>query len=203
MTVRPMGQSAYVKELAQSRPGLFILDRKKKEGLGKAYVSGFKWMLERNYELVFQMDADFSHDPKYLPDFLNALKTCDLAIGSRYISGVNVVNWPMHRLLLSYGGNMVARFLVGIPIRDCTAGFKCFRRNVLETINLDKIGSSGYSFQIEMNYLTWKHKFCITEIPIVFTDRQRGVSKMSTKIIREGLMLLWKLRLLSLFTRTK
>jgi len=197
----PDGTSAFVKDLATRRAGLFVLDRQKKEGLGKAYVSGFKWMLERDYELVIQMDADFSHDPKYLPGFLESLKTCDLAIGSRYISGVNVVNWPMHRLLLSYGGNMFARILVGIPIRDCTAGFKCFRRCVLETINLDKIGSSGYSFQIEMNYLAWKHNFCIKEIPIVFTDRQRGTSKMSTKIIREGLMLLWKLRLRSLFTR--
>ena len=199
----PDGTSAYVKELAISRPGLFVFDRQKKEGLGKAYVSGFKWMLERDYEFIFQMDADFSHDPKYLPDFLETLKNCDLVIGSRYISGVNVINWPLHRLLLSYGGNMVARFLVGIPVRDCTAGFKCFRRKVLEKINFEKIGSSGYSFQIEMNYLAWRYNFCIREIPIVFTDRQRGESKMSTKIIREGLMLLWKLRLLSFFKRTK
>jgi len=198
----PDGTSVYVKELAANRPGLYVLDRSKKEGLGKAYVNGFHWMLQRPYEYVFQMDADFSHDPRYLPDFLEAIKNSDLVIGSRYISGVNVVNWPMHRLLLSYCGNMVARFLVGIPVRDTTAGFKCFRRSVIEKTDLDKIDSSGYSFQIEMNYLAWKHAFRITEIPIVFTDRLRGVSKMSTKIIREGLLLLWKLRFSSFFSRT-
>jgi dolichol-phosphate mannosyltransferase len=147
------------------------------------------------------MDADFSHDPNYLPDFLSAIQTSDLVIGSRYIRGVNVVNWPMKRLLISYCGNFMARLISGIPVRDCTAGFKCFRRKVLETIRLDKIDSSGYSFQIEVNYLAWKNKFRITEIPIVFTDRKRGVSKMSTKIIREALILLWKLRLASTFSR--
>jgi dolichol-phosphate mannosyltransferase len=198
----PDGTSAYVKDLAGRREGLFVLDRRKKEGLGKAYVAGFHWALEHEYDLVFEMDADFSHDPKYLPDFLKAIENNDLVIGSRYISGVNVVNWPMSRLLLSYFASIVAQLIVGIPIKDCTAGFKCFRRKVLETINLTGIGSSGYSFQIEMNYHAWKNKFRIAEIPIVFTDRKRGVSKMSTKIIREGLILLWKLRLWSLFSRT-
>jgi dolichol-phosphate mannosyltransferase len=149
------------------------------------------------------MDADFSHDPKFLVDFLKAIESNDVVIGSRYISGVNVINWPMGRLLLSYFASMVTRIMLGIPIRDCTAGFKCFRRKVLETINFTDIGSSGYSFQIEVNYHAWKSRFRISEIPIVFTDRQRGVSKMSTKIIREGLVLLWKLRLLSIFHRTK
>jgi dolichol-phosphate mannosyltransferase len=148
------------------------------------------------------MDADFSHDPKYLPDFLSAIHNSDLVIGSRYIHGVNVVNWPMSRLLLSYFSNFITRIITGIPVRDCTAGFKCFRRKVLETIRLDKIDSSGYSFQVEVNFLVWKNKFRISEIPIVFTDRKRGVSKMSTKIIREALILIWKLRLLSTFNRT-
>jgi dolichol-phosphate mannosyltransferase len=197
----PDGTSQHVKELAGKFPGLFVLDRPAKEGLGKAYVAGFSWALERPYEFIFEMDADFSHDPKYLPDFLSAIRDNDLVIGSRYIKGVNVVNWPMSRLLLSYFGNLFARLVTGVPVLDCTAGFKCFRRKVLETIRLDKIDSSGYSFQVEVNYLVWKKKFRIAEIPIVFTDRKRGTSKMSTKIVREALILIWKLRLLSTFNR--
>jgi dolichol-phosphate mannosyltransferase len=197
----PDGTSRIVKEIGLKHQGIFVLDRPKKEGLGKAYLSGFEWALGRSYEFIFEMDADFSHDPKYLPDFLSAIKDKDLVIGSRYIRGVNVVNWPMSRLLLSYFGNIVARIITGIPVRDCTAGFKCFRRKVLQTIRLDKIDSSGYSFQVEVNYLTWKNGFRIAEIPIVFTDRKRGVSKMSTKIVREALILIWKLRLLSVFNR--
>jgi dolichol-phosphate mannosyltransferase len=197
----PDGTSAYVKEIAAKRSGLFVLDRLKKEGLGKAYVAGFNWALMRDYEYIFEMDADFSHDPKYLPDFLKAIETNDLVIGSRYVSGVNVINWPMSRLLLSYFSSMLVRIIVGIPIRDCTAGFKCFRRKVLEKIDLAKIDSSGYAFQIEMNYRALKNDFRILEIPIVFTERQRGVSKMSIKIIREGLFLLAKLCLMSMFSR--
>lgn len=135
----PDKTSPFVKELAVKYPGLFVLDRPAKEGLGKAYVAGFAWALERSYEFVFEMDADFSHDPKYLPDFLTAIRDNDLVIGSRYIRGVNVVNWPMSRLLLSYFGNLFARIVTGVPVLDCTAGFKCFRRKVLETIRLDKI----------------------------------------------------------------
>jgi dolichol-phosphate mannosyltransferase len=198
----PDGTSGFVKELGAKYSGVFVLDRPKKEGLGRAYVSGFGWALARSYEFIFEMDADFSHDPKYLPDFLSAIRDNDLVIGSRYIGGVNVVNWPMSRLLLSYFGNLFARIVTGVPVLDCTAGFKCFRRKVLETIRLDKIDSSGYSFQVEVNYLVWRNKFRIAEIPIVFTDRKRGVSKMSTKIIREALVLIWKLRLLSTFNRT-
>jgi dolichol-phosphate mannosyltransferase len=197
----PDGTSACVKELVAAQPGLFVLDRPAKQGLGRAYIAGFRWALERAYECIFEMDADFSHDPRYLPDFLSAIDTADVVIGSRYVRGVNVVNWPMSRLLLSYGGNIVARAIAGIPVRDCTAGFKCFRRQVLEGIDLDRISSSGYSFQIEVNYLAWKKGFRIKEIPIVFTDRTRGESKMSTGIIREALLLLWKLRFLSLFRR--
>jgi dolichol-phosphate mannosyltransferase len=198
----PDGTSTFVRDMGKQRSNLFVLDRSKKEGLGKAYVAGFHWALSRGYEYIFEMDADFSHDPKYLPDFLKAIEQSDIVIGSRYLSGVNVINWPMSRLLLSYCASIVARIITGIPLRDCTAGFKCFRRAVLEKVKIDKIDSSGYAFQIEMNYFAWKNKFRITEIPIVFTDRQRGASKMSTKIIREGIILLWKLRLQSIFYRT-
>ena len=197
----PDGTSQCVKELAQSMDNVFVLDRPRKQGLGKAYVNGFRWALERDYQCIFEMDADFSHDPRYLPAFLKAVDGCDLAIGSRYVQGVNVVNWPMSRLLISYAGNWYARTVAGIPIRDCTGGFKCFRRKVLESIDLARISSSGYSFQIEVNYLAWKKGFRIREIPIVFTDRTRGESKMSTGIIREALVLLWKLRLSSLLHR--
>jgi dolichol-phosphate mannosyltransferase len=197
----PDGTSAYVKEIARAHEGIFVLDRPAKEGLGKAYISGFRWALAHSYQYILEMDADFSHDPKYLPDFLKAIEESDLVIGSRYVKGVNVVNWPMSRLLLSYFANIVTRIITGVPVRDCTAGFKCFRRQVLERINLDKIDSSGYSFQIEVNYMAWKNGFRIREIPIVFTDRRRGVSKMSTKIVREALILLWKLRFLSLLDK--
>jgi dolichol-phosphate mannosyltransferase len=198
----PDGTSAYVKELAPSLGNVFVLDRNKKEGLGKAYVAGFRWALARTYGYIFEMDADFSHDPKYLPDFLEAIKDNDLVIGSRYISGVNVVNWPMSRLLVSYFGNVYARIVTGIPVRDCTGGFKCFRRQVLEALDFDSIASSGYSFQIEVNFYSWKKGFRILEIPIVFTDRKRGASKISRGIIREALVLvLWKLRIAPLFKR--
>jgi dolichol-phosphate mannosyltransferase len=197
----PDGTSQCVKELGRSMDNVFVLDRPRKQGLGKAYVNGFRWALERDYQCVFEMDADFSHDPQYLPTFLKTIDGCDLAIGSRYVKGVNVVNWPMSRLLISYAGNWYARTVAGIPIRDCTGGFKCFRRRVLESIDLARISSSGYSFQIEVNYLAWKKRFRIREIPIVFTDRVRGESKMSTGIIREALVLLWKLRLSSLLHR--
>ena len=200
----PDNTSAYVKELAQSLGNIFVLDRSRKEGLGKAYVAGFRWALERPYSYIFEMDADFSHDPKYLPDFLEAIQSNDLVVGSRYISGVNVVNWPMSRLLISYFGNVYARMVTGIPVKDCTGGFKCFRRQVLEALDLGSIASSGYSFQIEVNFYSWKKGFRIKEIPIVFTDRRRGASKISRGIIREGLILvLWKLRIAPLFKRKR
>lgn len=197
----PDGTSAATKEMAKTIEGIFVLDRSKKEGLGKAYISGFRWALDNGYDLIFEMDADFSHSPKYLPDFIEAIKENDLVIGSRYITGVNVVNWPLSRLLLSYCGNMAARFIAGINIRDCTGGFKCFRAHTLRAINLDKVGSAGYSFQVEINYYVQKKGLSIKEIPIVFTDRERGVSKMSTKIVKEAFGLLWKLRLKSLFKK--
>jgi len=199
----PDGTSAAVKEL-QGGPdgaGVFVLDRAAKQGLGKAYISGFKWALERDYEYIFEMDADFSHNPEYLPEFIKAAQDNDLVIGSRYIGGVNVVNWPMSRLLLSYFANKFARFVTGLRIKDCTGGYKCFRRSVLESLNFNGIASSGYSFQIELNFFAWKSGFKVKEIPIIFTDRQRGVSKMSTKIIREATLLVWKLRVKSMFDK--
>ncbi len=199
----PDGTSQSVTELSQTIDNLFLLVREKKEGLGRAYIDGFRWALKRDYELIFEMDADFSHSPDYLPDFLNAAEQADLVIGSRYISGVNVINWPMSRLLLSYFGNIGARLIAGVPVKDCTGGFKCFKSHVLRSINLNRVGSSGYSFQVEMNYHVWKLGFNIVEIPIVFTDRKLGVSKMSTKIVREALVLLWKLRFMSIFFKRK
>jgi dolichol-phosphate mannosyltransferase len=198
----PDGTSQVTKDLAKLVDGIFILDRTKKEGLGKAYIAGFKWALERNYDLIFEMDADFSHNPDYLPDFIEASKEADLVIGSRYIGGnVNVVNWPLKRLLLSYFGNVAARLIAGVKIMDCTGGFKCFRASTLRALNLDKIASSGYSFQVEMNFYVQKKGLKIKEIPIIFKDRELGVSKMSSKIVKEALALLWKLRFKSLFTK--
>lgn len=191
----PDGTADVVRRIAQDTEGIFLLSRSKKEGLGRAYIAGFSWALKHSYNYVFEMDADFSHEPSFLPDFLGAIQTNDLVIGSRYKSGVNVINWPMSRLLLSYFANQFVRFVTGIPVQDCTAGFKCFRRELLEKLPLKKISSSGYSFQIELHHFAWKHGFSIAEIPIVFTDRKIGASKMSTNIILEALFLVWKLRL--------
>jgi len=200
----PDGTSQIAKDLSKQIDGIFVLDRSKKDGLGKAYIAGFKWALddERKYDLIFEMDADFSHNPDYLPHFIEAAQTADLVIGSRYIDGkVNVVNWPLKRLLLSYFGNMAARLIAGIKIMDCTGGFKCFRADTLRAINLNNVASSGYSFQVEMNYYVQKKGLKIKEIPIIFKDRELGVSKMSSKIVSEALALLWKLRLKSFFSK--
>ena len=197
----PDGTGTHVEQMAVTIDGLFLLSRPKKEGLGRAYINGFKWALKRDYEFIFEMDADFSHDPVYLPRFLEAIEQHDLVIGSRYKTGVNVINWPMSRLLLSYYANYFVRFVTGIPVCDSTAGYKCFRRSLLEQLPFNRISSSGYSFQIEIHYFAWKNGFSITEIPIVFTDRKLGASKMSTNIILEALFLIWRLRLSSLFHR--
>jgi len=189
----PDGTSKHVKDIELNN--VFVMDRHKKEGLGKAYIAGFKWALKRDYDLIFEMDADFSHHPKYLDNFMDAAEHADVVIGSRYIKGGGIEDWPMHRLLLSKFGNIGARLIAGIPVKDCTSGFKCFKRKVLESINFSKISSSGYSFQVEMNYHVLQHGFKIKEIPITFTDRKRGESKMSTKIVKEAIGLLWKLRL--------
>jgi dolichol-phosphate mannosyltransferase len=191
----PDGTGAWVREQQKTKPHLHLIERSGKQGLGSAYVRGFRYALEKDYDFVFEMDADFSHDPAYVADFLEAIRDADLVIGSRYIHGVNVVNWPMSRLLLSYFANMYARWITGMPVRDATGGFKCFRTSALRQLNLDGISSGGYSFQIEVNYKLWKKGCRIKEIPIIFKDRTAGTSKMSGGIIREALFLLVRLRL--------
>lgn len=176
-----------------------VLHREKKEGLGKAYIAGFKWAIERKYDYIFEMDADFSHGPEYLKDFLREIQNHDVVLGSRYISGVNVINWPMSRLLLSYYANAYTRIVTGLPLRDATGGYKCFRREVLEKINLDHVQASGYVFQIELSMRAWKKGFSIKEIPIVFVDRVAGASKMSKRIMREAIWMVWMLRMKAMF----
>jgi len=191
----PDGTAQLVKDHGEFGSRVHLLERSGKQGLGSAYVAGFRWALASDYELIFEMDADFSHDPKYIPVMRAAAKQADLVIGSRYLTGVNVVNWPMQRLLLSWFANKYAKFVTGLPIQDCTGGFKCFRRSALQLINLDRIAAGGYSFQIEMNYKLWKKGATLKEIPIVFVDRLMGVSKMSGKIISEALYLVIRLKL--------
>ncbi|MFA7420466.1 MAG: polyprenol monophosphomannose synthase [Melioribacteraceae bacterium] len=195
----PDGTAGWVKEAAKSVPRIKIIERPGKMGLGTAYVAGFRYMLENEYDYAIQMDADFSHDPQEIETFLETIKDYDLVIGSRYIYGVRVINWPIRRLLLSYFANLYSRFITGMPIKDGTGGFKCFRRQVLQAINLDKIHSNGYSFQIEMNYKAYKLGFKIREVPITFVDRVEGTSKMSKKIVREAITMVWKLRFKSIF----
>ncbi|MCX6828489.1 MAG: polyprenol monophosphomannose synthase [candidate division Zixibacteria bacterium] len=199
----PDGTGEIADRMARENPRVNVLHRRKKEGLGRAYIAGFKWGIERKYDYIFEMDADFSHDPQYVPNFLKDIKEYDLVLGSRYISGVNVINWPMSRLLLSYFANFYTRIITGLPVRDGTGGFKCFRREVLENINLDAIKSNGYIFQIEVSMRVWKKGFRIHEIPIVFCDRQKGASKMSKKIVREAIWRVWYLRLMSILGRLK
>ncbi len=194
----PDGTGALADELARTEPRVHVLHRPAMAGLGKAYLAGFRWALDRGYAFVFEMDADFSHDPKYLPDFLREIRDADLVIGSRYKTGVNVVNWPLSRLLLSVGANRYARWVTGLPLTDSTGGFKCFRRAVLEAIPLDRVKSNGYAFQIEMSFRAWRKGFRIKEIPIVFTDRVEGQSKMNKRIVREAIWMVWWLRLRAL-----
>ncbi len=195
----PDGTGEIAERLAQQEPKVNVLHREKKEGLGQAYIAGFRWAIERKYDYIFEMDADFSHGPEYIKHFLKEIKEYDLVIGSRYISGVNVINWPMSRLFLSYFANVYTRIITGLPLRDATGGFKCFRREVLEAISLDSVHSTGYSFQIEMTMRAWKKGFTIKEIPIIFVDRTAGESKMSKKIVREAIWMVWWLRLKSIF----
>ena len=198
----PDGTGAVVDAIAANNNRVHILHREGKLGLGTAYIAGFRWALERKYDLVFEMDADFSHNPERLPEFLETVKEADLVLGSRYQGGrVNVVNWPMSRLFLSYSANIYARGVTGLPIADATGGFKCFRRNVLESIDLNSVKSNGYAFQIEMSYRAWKRGFRLVEIPIIFFDRTEGVSKMSKKIVREAIWMVWRLRWWSLIGR--
>ncbi|NLT50287.1 MAG: polyprenol monophosphomannose synthase [Ignavibacteria bacterium] len=195
----PDGTGNFVKDLSQNDNRVHLLQRSGKMGLGTAYVAGFKYMIEKKYDLAIQMDADFSHDPKEIQQFLAEIGNSDLVIGSRYITGVNVINWPMQRLLLSYFANIYTKIITGLPLKDATGGYKCFKREVLEALNLDNIKSNGYSFQIEMNYKAWKKGFKIKEVPIIFTDRVEGTSKMSKKIVHEAIFMVWKLRFQSIF----
>lgn len=195
----PDGTGEIVDRLTRQEPKVHVLHREKKEGLGRAYLAGFQWALENGYDFIFEMDADFSHGPEYIKDFLREIQRHDLVIGSRYINGVNVINWPMSRLLLSYFANVYTRWITGLPLRDATGGFKCFRRKVLESLDFDAIRSNGYSFQIEVSMGVWKKGFRIKEIPIIFYDRTSGESKMSKRIVREAIWMVWWLRIKAMF----
>jgi dolichol-phosphate mannosyltransferase len=198
----PDGTGEIVHGIIAHEPRVHILERPRKLGLGTAYITGFQWAIERKYDYVFEMDADFSHDPAHLPQFLSAIQDADLVLGSRYQHGkVTVVNWPIGRLMLSYAANVYARKVTGLPVWDATGGFKCFRRSVLEAIDFAKVRSNGYGFQIEMSFRVWKKSFRIVEIPIVFVDRTEGQSKMNRSIVFEAVWMVWRLRFWSLTGR--
>jgi dolichol-phosphate mannosyltransferase len=197
----PDGTGRLVREMMKTEPRIHLIERAGKLGLGTAYVAGFKYAIASGVDFVFEMDADFSHNPREIPRFLEQIADHDLVIGSRYANGVRVLNWPIQRLLLSYCANVYTRLITGLPLTDATGGFKCFRRRVLEAIDLDRIKSNGYAFQIEMSYKVWKKGFRLTETPIVFLDRRVGSSKMSRSIIYEAVFMLWSLRLRSLLGR--
>ncbi|HEX9246192.1 MAG TPA: polyprenol monophosphomannose synthase [bacterium] len=198
----PDGTGQLAEALAVEHPRLHVLHRAAKQGLGTAYLAGFKWGLERDYAYFFEMDADFSHDPAHLKEFLKAVQDADLVLGSRYLAGrVTVVNWPMGRLLLSYFANVYARWVTGLKIWDLTGGFKCYRRRVLEGIDLTQVRSNGYAFQIEMSVRAWRKGFKLAEIPIVFVDRTEGQSKMNRAIVREAVWMVPRLRLMAWFRR--
>ncbi len=198
----PDGTAEAVAEVARREPRLHLMRRAGKLGLGSAYVAGFRWVLANTRaDLIFQMDADFSHDPQAIPEFVAAAQEDDLILGSRYLRGVTVVNWPLSRLFLSYGANLYTRIITGMRLKDATGGYKCFRREVLETLDLDRIRADGYSFQIETTYLAWRRGFRIREIPIIFVDRRVGISKMNRRIIAEAVFMVWRLALAHLFLR--
>ncbi len=194
----PDGTGALAEEIKARDPRVEVLHRAGKLGLGSAYVAGFRYALERDYEFVFEMDADFSHNPDSLPEFLREIEGADLVVGSRYLNGVTVVNWPLLRLVLSYGANLYTRIITGLPLKDATGGFKCFRRRVLQALDLSRVRSDGYGFQIEINFKAWRKGFRIREIPILFVDRRAGVSKMSRRIVWEAAWMVWRLRVLDL-----
>lgn len=197
----PDGTGPLVQEYASRDPRVSLLSRPGKMGLGSAYRAGFKAAVQQDVDLVFEMDADFSHFPDALLEFVEAVEDADVVVGSRYIHGVTVVHWPLRRLILSYGANVYTRIITGLPLRDATGGFKCFRREALAAIDLDRVRSDGYAFQIEMNYKCWRKGFRLKEIPITFVDRRAGVSKMNRKIIYEAVWMVWRLRLMDLFGR--
>ncbi len=194
----PDGTGEVADGIAAADPRVHVMHRPGKMGLGSAYVAGFRYALERDYDAVFEMDADFSHNPESLPEFLRELESADLVVGSRYLHGVTVVNWPLKRLILSYGANVYSRVITGIPIKDLTGGYKCIRRQVLEALDLSRVRSDGYGFQIEINYKAWRKGFRIKEIPIMFVDRRAGESKMNRKIVWEAAWMVWRLRILDL-----
>ncbi|SVA14913.1 uncharacterized protein METZ01_LOCUS67767 [marine metagenome] len=197
----PDGTANKVKELQADYPNLHLEERPAKDGLGTAYIYGFKWAIEREYDRIVQMDADLSHNPNDVPHLVNLLDEHDLIVGSRYVEGVSVVNWPIRRLMLSYGANLYSRVITGMPIKDSTGGFKAWRREVLEELDLNAVRSQGYSFQIEMNFRTWCKGFRIKEVPIIFVDRTIGESKMSKNIVYEAIFMVWRLRIWKYFNR--
>lgn len=196
----PDGTGKLGDEIAAQNPRVNILHREGKAGLGKAYLAGFAWALERDYELIFEMDADISHPPDALPSIIHAAQTHDVVVGSRYVDGrVTVSNWPMSRLLISYFGSIYARTITRMPIRDATGGFNCWHRKVLEAVHLDRVRSNGYAFQIELKYRAWRKGFSMTEVPILFTERDEGDSKMSKSIVREAVWRVWWLKIRDIF----
>tara|TARA_Y100001970_G_scaffold91835_1_gene115951 strand:- start:2811 stop:3527 length:717 start_codon:yes stop_codon:yes gene_type:complete len=195
----PDGTSDKVRELQSEFENLHLVVREKKLGLGTAYIFGFKWALDRNYDIIVQMDADLSHNPKDLSMMVENLNNNDLVIGSRYIRGISVVNWPLRRLMLSYGANTYSRMITGMPIMDGTGGFKAWKSEVLGDVDLDSVRSQGYSFQIEMNFRAWIKGYKIKELPIIFSDRTIGQSKMSKKIVYEAIFMVWRLRIWKIF----
>jgi dolichol-phosphate mannosyltransferase len=199
----PDGTAKAVKEMMENEPHINLIERPKKMGLGSAYVQGFKYALNNDYDYVLEMDADFSHNPADIPRLLEAAKKYDVVIGSRYCQGVNIINWPFRRLLISYFASKYVRIITGMPIKDPTSGFKCFRRRVLEAIDLNSILSDGYAFQIGMNFRAWVKGFTIYEIPIVFTERRDGVSKMSRQIVWEAAWMVWRLQIMKLLGKIK
>ncbi len=199
----PDGTGVLADNLASGDDRIHVLHRRAKLGLGSAYRDGFRFALDKGADYIIEMDADFSHDPENLELFLEKIKEVDFVVGSRYLHGVSVVNWPIRRLMLSYFANVYTRFVTGLRVSDCTSGFKCFRREVIEAIDLDTIKSDGYSFQIEMKYRCIEKGFMVAEIPIIFIDRHSGTSKMSKKIVREAVLMVWKLRLGSLLRKSR
>jgi dolichol-phosphate mannosyltransferase len=189
----PDGTGEFADSLAREHPQIHVLHRPAKAGLGRAYCAGFTWALERSYECIFEMDGDLSHDPNDIPAFLKAAQEADLVLGSRYCNGIRVINWPLRRLMLSLCAAKYVQIITGMPFTDPTGGFKCFRRKALQAIDLDDVHSSGYSFQIEMTHKVWRQGLKIVEVPIIFTDRFQGTSKMSPKIVREALRITWKM----------
>ncbi len=189
----PDGTGDILDEMHAEDDRINVLHKPGKSGLGRAYISGFKWAIEHKYDYIFEMDADFSHDPSVLPKFLEKIENNDLVIGSRYIHGIRIMNWPLNRLILSKGASVYVKIITGMPLFDPTGGYKCFRRDLLEKIDLDGITSNGYSFQIEMNHFAWIHNFRIEELPIVFEERRSGYSKMNKAIVREAIFKVWQL----------